>query len=659
MHDERFDDCKCAILAKLQETVYVDKSPKGSLDAPILELIDFLNSHPHYVTTSSCSGRIALLRANNIGEGARSAQLDDADEIEGEERGGEGEGSGEVESKGVKWLLVEHSTITYEQLHTTLQSEDATSHQGQLTFKHEPFIMHVQCCGLAEAKRLLQIALSCGYRESGIVLGKKYMVHVRTTAFMLELPLAFGSEMMVSEDYLRYLVKLANEKFVQNQQRTDKFFARLRETLLVCEESEAGDTAESANAVLVAKRNVKAVKIALEKFGQIDKTKRIGPHGEAGSGMMAIPLNREGVLSLSRCQASAAGDGATPPLADGSPEAALRDLLPSGVCLVRADLPPSKLTLVGAGSQTTALEVALGKLLSKLPLPQSRASSMLSEKEEEGGQPRKWEWVGDVLMVPEKAFTADGWSQCDATELWSTVAQVMRAERVARKAIVKDNSMRQSQVQILFASEGARAQGGWVKVKEQGLVYTWDITRVMFSSGNVTEKRRMGQIGCEQNTIVDLYAGIGYYVVPMLVHGGATLIHACEQNPDSIEALRLNLERNGVADRCQVHAGDNQKTAPALESVADRVNLGLIPSSEATWGLAVRCLKTTGGWLHVHANVGTSERDSWLEGLLSAVRQHAQERGVSWDVVCNHVERVKSYAPRIDHVVADIHCVLR
>jgi tRNA G37 N-methylase Trm5 len=77
----------------------------------------------------------------------------------------------------------------------------------------------------------------------------------------------------------------------------------------------------------------------------------------------------------------------------------------------------------------------------------------------------------------------------------------------------------QSQVQILFATEAARAKGGWVEVKEQGLVYTWNITAVMFSSGNVTEKRRMGKIGCEQNTIVDLYAGIGYYVVPMLVHG--------------------------------------------------------------------------------------------------------------------------------------------
>jgi tRNA wybutosine-synthesizing protein 3 len=137
------------------------------------------------------------------------------------------------------------------------------------------------------------------------------------------------------------------------------------------------------------------------------------------------------------------------------------------------------------------------------------------------------------------------------------------------------------------------------------------------------------------------------------------MVHACEQNPDSIEALRRNLERNGVADRCKVHAGDNQLTAPTLENVADRVNLGLIPSSEPTWGLAIRCLKTSGGWLHVHANVKDTERDSWLAELLSSLQQHAQERGAVWDIVCNHVERVKSYAPHIDHVVADVHCTPR
>jgi hypothetical protein len=39
-----------------------DRSQKGSLDEPIAELVGFINAQRDYVTTSSCSGRIALFQ---------------------------------------------------------------------------------------------------------------------------------------------------------------------------------------------------------------------------------------------------------------------------------------------------------------------------------------------------------------------------------------------------------------------------------------------------------------------------------------------------------------------------------------------------------------------------------------------------------------------
>lgn len=39
----------------------------------------------------------------------------------------------------------------------------------------------------------------------------------------------------------------------------------------------------------------------------------------------------------------------------------------------------------------------------------------------------------------------------------------------------------------------------------------------MFSSGNVSEKLRMAGMKCAGETVVDLFAGIGYYVLPFLV----------------------------------------------------------------------------------------------------------------------------------------------
>ena len=43
----------------------------------------------------------------------------------------------------------------------------------------------------------------------------------------------------------------------------------------------------------------------------------------------------------------------------------------------------------------------------------------------------------------------------------------------------------------------------------------------------------------------------------------------------------------------------------ALRGFADRVNLGLIPSSEAGWRTACRALRSTGAVLHLHGNVNT------------------------------------------------------
>jgi tRNA G37 N-methylase Trm5 len=81
----------------------------------------------------------------------------------------------------------------------------------------------------------------------------------------------------------------------------------------------------------------------------------------------------------------------------------------------------------------------------------------------------------------------------------------------------------------------------------------------MFCAGNNTERMRMGQVSCVNEIIVDLYAGIGYFTLPFLVHGHARHVYACEWNPDSMEALRRNLQANHIdEERYTLLLGDNQ-----------------------------------------------------------------------------------------------------
>lgn len=159
------------------------------------------------------------------------------------------------------------------------------------------------------------------------------------------------------------------------------------------------------------------------------------------------------------------------------------------------------------------------------------------------------------------------------------------------------------QVQLLYPPTG----DGLVLHKDNGIVYSYDVTKCMFSIGNITEKLRLSKFDCRGEVVVDMYAGIGYFTLPYLVHARVDHVHACEWNPDAVTSLERNLELNGVRDRCTIHRGDNREVCP--RGVADRVNLGLIPSSEQGWKTACFALKESGGILHIHSNIS-----SYMEG---------------------------------------------
>lgn len=61
--------------------------------------------------------------------------------------------------------------------------------------------------------------------------------------------------------------------------------------------------------------------------------------------------------------------------------------------------------------------------------------------------------------------------------------------------------------------------------KESGVTFCLDATKCMFSSGNVTERTRMGRLkAAAGETVVDLFAGIGYYTLPLLAKAGAAKV---------------------------------------------------------------------------------------------------------------------------------------
>lgn len=267
--------------------------------------------------------------------------------------------------------------------------------------------------------------------------------------------------------------------------------------------------------------------------------------------------------------------------------------------------------------------------------------------------PSRWEKLGNLVLFPEFSFSSKNWQKIlskPQNKIWNVFCEVLEVSKIGRQRRIQSGPMRKSQVELLYGEDGV------VLHKENGIFFEFDTTKVMFSSGNVSERIRVSKFDCFDEIILDLYAGIGYYTLPLLVFSKPKFLYACEINPDSIKELKKNLIHNNVLEKCVIYEGDNLSTVPKSEMFGkiNRVMLGLLPSSEKSWELAIKSLDSKGGMLHLHGNAIAKKEKEWAEKVIEKLKQISDFNNRKFKFELVHVEKVKSYAPKINHVVLDI-----
>ena len=669
-----------------------DFSRAGHVDERARPIVALVNSHPSFFTTSSCAGRVSLFADPT--SATRAAGM-----------------------KGGEWVYVNHDPADADAVVAAVRrklgdardedaAEDAappvSDPECTLVLRFEPFILSVEASSIDEGGRIVACARDAGYRESGVTASDKRTVCSIRCSIRMEVPVVSRGVRLVTDDALRALVGIANEKWTANAARAERLVERFTavfgsettttpipaasipnpEEISVADvpRTPAPGAGPAANATpkktspvanraaaeaedwvyLVDKPSAKACKDALKSAGWLDKTRRAGV---GDGGRVALPITSRGSEALLAAVASDADANAIPV----SAAAALAALREGAADLERsaADDDPSDSAALDP-SDSAALDPK-SRRAPRLP-PKSpkrvppaaaiRAAALETVPDaasaKAGEIPTKWEKLGDLALLPAGAFASSRlWTADALARVYPAVASALGVTRLARQAEVSRGPKRESRAEMLWDPEN---RGGWVETRELGVTYGLDVTRVMFSSGNGTEKARMAGMAAAGETVVDLFAGIGYYTLQLLHHAGVAKVYACEWNPNSVAALRRNLALNAVDPRrCEVLVGDNRRTAPS--AVADRVLLGLLPDSERAWPIAVEALRVSGGVMHVHGNVASGEEEAWTRRLESTVAEIAASFGREWSVRVEHVERVKWYAPRVRHLVADVRCV--
>jgi tRNA G37 N-methylase Trm5 len=108
---------------------------------------------------------------------------------------------------------------------------------------------------------------------------------------------------------------------------------------------------------------------------------------------------------------------------------------------------------------------------------------------------------------------------------------------------------------------------------ENKIRYCFDITKCKFSSGNNAERIHFSTIDARSELIVDMFAGIGYFSLPLARCGRPRQLVAIEKNPNSHHYLQRNAVLNGVDDVLLAVLGDCRTAAQEFVGKADRISM--------------------------------------------------------------------------------------
>lgn len=185
--------------------------------------------------------------------------------------------------------------------------------------------------------------------------------------------------------------------------------------------------------------------------------------------------------------------------------------------------------------------------------------------------------------------------------------------------------------------------------KEHGILYKLDTSKIMFSKGNHFERQRLLSQVKPNETVIDMFAGIGYFSLSMAKR--AKHVIAIEKNPLSFKYLVENVGLNKIKN---ITLANDDCRNVELQGAADRVLMGYFRgrsplksqksysnnfSTEQFLPFAKKFAKK-GAVIHYHNIYKKDELWSKAEAELKGLK------------ILNKVI-IKSYAPGVVHVCVD------
>lgn len=246
--------------------------------------------------------------------------------------------------------------------------------------------------------------------------------------------------------------------------------------------------------------------------------------------------------------------------------------------------------------------------------------------------PDKWELAGKVatLKMDGSLFEYGG-------DIGKAYADALGVDAVLADVSGVSGEFREPDMKLLYGVSGES-----VKL-ENGIRYCFDVTKVMFASGNLVERKRMKDLDCSGETVVDMFAGIGYFSLPLAKFSNARKVFSCEKNPNSYRFLLKNVELNELTNLIPI-LGDN-RDIPGTH-FADRILMGYVQTTSEFVPKALSMAKK-GCMIHYHDTFPVGKEFSMTQEIFDRYCGEGKYE-------IEGMREVKSFAPSVSHYVADI-----
>jgi len=226
------------------------------------------------------------------------------------------------------------------------------------------------------------------------------------------------------------------------------------------------------------------------------------------------------------------------------------------------------------------------------------------------------------------------------------------AEIVLREfPYIRTVCVREGPVEGEFRKPRIRVVGGESNTvtihRESGCLFKLDVSKVMFSKGNLFERSRVAGLVRKGEAVADMFAGIGYFTIPIAKHSKAGVVYAIEKNPDAFSFLKENIKLNHLESKIVPILGDNREVD--ISDAADRILMGYLPRTFEFLPAAFRILKPDGGVMHYH---DTYHKEELWDKPVRKIEEEASRNGYALSAITRK-RKVKEYAPNIYHIVID------